>query len=57
MKKWKNCWKAKSIDMLISSRALWKYKEGSETKDTKVSLQHPPSYWDDDIVQSPMKIG
>jgi len=36
--------------MLISSRALWKYKEGSTTKDTKVSLQPPTSRTDDDIV-------
>jgi len=38
--------------MLISSRALGKTKEGSETRDTKVSLQHPTPRTGDDIVQS-----
>jgi hypothetical protein len=28
--------------MSISSRASRKFEEGSETKDTTVSLQHPP---------------
>ena len=38
---WKNCWKPKSKDMAISSRALRQFKEGSETKDTTVNLKHP----------------
>ena len=37
--------------MPISSQALWRYKEGSETKDTTVSLQRATSRTDDDIVQ------
>jgi hypothetical protein len=41
--------------MPISSQALGKSKEGSETKDTKVSLQRPTSQVDDDIVQSSWK--
>lgn len=38
--------------MPISSQALGKTKEGSETKDTTVSLQRPTSQVDDDIVQA-----
>lgn len=38
--------------MLISSQALRKFKEGSETRDTKVSPQEVTSRTDDDIVQS-----
>ena len=38
--------------MLISSQATRKIVEGSETKDTKVSLQEATSRTDDDIVQS-----
>lgn len=39
-------------DMPISSRALGKTKEGSETRDTTVSPEHPPLYMSDDIVRS-----
>lgn len=55
VKKHLNCWKAKSKDMPISSQALWRCKEGSETRDTKVSPQRVPSRTDDDIVQSVLK--
>jgi len=41
--------------MPISSRASGKIEEGSETKDTKVSLKHPTSRTDDDIVQKLLK--
>jgi hypothetical protein len=41
--------------MPISSQALWKCKEGSETRDTTVSPQRVPSRTDDDIVQSMLK--
>ena len=41
--------------MPISSQALGKTSEGSETKDTTVSLQRPTSQVDDDIVQSSWK--
>lgn len=55
VKKHLNCWKAKGKPMPISSQALWKYKEGSETRDTTVSPQRVPSRTDDDIVQSMLK--
>ena len=41
--------------MPISSQALGKTSEGSETKDTTVSLQRPTSQVDDDIVLSSWK--
>lgn len=41
--------------MTISSEALGKTKERSETKDTTVSLQEATSRTDDDIVQSLQK--
>ncbi len=41
--------------MLISSRASRKIEEGSETKDTKVSLKHPTPRTGDDIVQLLLK--
>jgi len=43
--------------MPISSRALGKIREGSETRDTKVSLEHPPLILKigDDIVRSSWK--
>ena len=43
---------SKFIYMLISSRALEKTKEGSETRDTKVSPQHPIPRTGNDIVWS-----
>ena len=42
--------------MLISSRAFGKSKEGSETKDTTVSLQHPTTQVVDDIVRHSKKL-
>jgi len=42
--------------MSISSRASWKNEEGSETKDTKVSLEHPTPRTGDDIVQPLTKV-
>jgi hypothetical protein len=43
--------------MPISSRALGKIREGSETRDTKVSPEHPPLMIkiSDDIVRSSWK--
>ena len=41
--------------MLICSQALWKYREGSETRDTKVSPQRATSRTDDEIVQLMLK--
>lgn len=41
--------------MPISSQALWKYREGSETKDTKVSLQEAIPRTGNEIVQSLLK--
>lgn len=42
--------------MVISSQALRKCKEGSETKDTTVSLQQATSRTDDEIVRSSKKL-
>lgn len=42
--------------MPISSRALGKSKEGSETRDTTVSPKHPTPLVGEDIVQSSMKV-
>lgn len=44
------------MNMLISSQALGQTREGSETRDTKVSPQRPTPRTGDDIVQSCRKL-